>query len=95
MGRLISEKLFVRLDSQLQEPLLIPEVKSFEGDLRGYLSGLDESKIHSLADLIEFNKAHPDLELPIGTQYHPQARQQADEWHSRKQPGWTGKNAQL
>ncbi|ETN40803.1 uncharacterized protein HMPREF1541_05083 [Cyphellophora europaea CBS 101466] len=40
-------------------------LKSFEGDLRGYLSGLDESKIHSLADLIEFNKAHPDLELPI------------------------------
>lgn len=46
--------------------MLIPAEKSFEGDLKDYLAGLDDCKIHTLADLIEFNKEHADLELPIG-----------------------------
>ncbi|KAM6480980.1 amidase family protein [Trichoderma sp. SZMC 28011] len=34
--------------------------------IQKYLSGVDNSKIHSLEDLIEFNKTHADKELPPG-----------------------------
>ncbi|KAG5795241.1 hypothetical protein H9Q69_005703 [Fusarium xylarioides] len=36
----------------------------FKHDHHKYLGSAQNSKIHSLKDLIEFNKAHPDLEMP-------------------------------
>ncbi|KAL7946394.1 amidase family protein [Trichoderma barbatum] len=39
---------------------------TFKDLIKNYLSGVDNSKIHSLGDLIEFNKAHADQELPPG-----------------------------
>ncbi|KAK4067541.1 hypothetical protein Trihar35433_6101 [Trichoderma harzianum] len=39
---------------------------TFRDLIQDYLSGVDNSKIHSLEDLIEFNKTHADKELPPG-----------------------------
>ncbi|KAH0524976.1 hypothetical protein TsFJ059_007409 [Trichoderma semiorbis] len=39
---------------------------TFKDLIKDYLSGVDNSKIHSLEDLIEFNKTHADKELPPG-----------------------------
>ncbi|KAL6802226.1 amidase family protein [Trichoderma sp. SZMC 28012] len=39
---------------------------TFKDLIKDYLSGIDNSKIHSLEDLIEFNKTHADKELPPG-----------------------------
>ncbi|PTB56454.1 hypothetical protein M431DRAFT_79828 [Trichoderma harzianum CBS 226.95] len=39
---------------------------TFKDLIKEYLSGVDNSKIHSLEDLIEFNKTHADKELPPG-----------------------------
>lgn len=41
-------------------------VADFKHDLNKYLESSENSKIHSLKDLVEFNKAHPDLEMPPG-----------------------------
>ncbi|KAI1063472.1 hypothetical protein LB506_012763 [Fusarium annulatum] len=41
-------------------------VADFKHDLNKYLESAENSKIHSLKDLVEFNKAHPDLETPPG-----------------------------
>ncbi|KAF5599974.1 glu asp-tRNA amidotransferase subunit A [Fusarium pseudoanthophilum] len=38
----------------------------FKHDLNKFLESAENTKIHSLAELIEFNKAHPDLEMPPG-----------------------------
>jgi hypothetical protein len=42
-------------------------VADFKHDLNKYLESAENSKVHSLKDLIEFNKAHRDLEMPPGT----------------------------
>ncbi|RFU76890.1 amidase family [Trichoderma arundinaceum] len=39
---------------------------TFKDLFKDYLSGVDNSKIHSLEDLVEFNKEHADQELPPG-----------------------------
>ncbi|KAM0260406.1 hypothetical protein ACHAQJ_002808 [Trichoderma viride] len=39
---------------------------TFKDLIKVYLSSVDNSKIHSLEDLIEFNKEHADRELPPG-----------------------------
>ncbi|MDP9296425.1 MAG: amidase [Actinomycetota bacterium] len=36
----------------------------FKHDIAAYLSGLSNTSMHTLADLIAFNKAHADLEMP-------------------------------
>ncbi|KAK0118568.1 hypothetical protein ONS96_011661 [Cadophora gregata f. sp. sojae] len=38
--------------------------RDYSAALEKYLSSLDNSKIHSLSDLIEFNETHANLELP-------------------------------
>ncbi len=38
--------------------------RDYSAALEKYLGGLDNSKVHSLSELIEFNKDHADLELP-------------------------------
>ncbi|KAH8591672.1 amidase signature domain-containing protein [Bisporella sp. PMI_857] len=68
----------------------------FRSSLNHYLEGLKSSKVRSLKELIEFNDAHPDLELPPGyTQQDkllkaqdynmsPEEYKKTDEWIRRK-----------
>lgn len=43
-----------------------PSDADFRPLLNEYLEGLEESSVRSLKDIIEFNEAHADLELPPG-----------------------------
>ncbi|KAL5598149.1 hypothetical protein FOBRF1_011942 [Fusarium oxysporum] len=52
------------LDGQDSEDVIM--MADFKHDLNKYLESAENSKIHSLKDLIEFNKAHRDLEMPPG-----------------------------
>ncbi|KAF5968000.1 hypothetical protein FBULB1_10953 [Fusarium bulbicola] len=52
------------LDGKDSEGVIM--MADFKHDLNKYLESAENSKIHSLKDLIEFNKAHPDLEMPPG-----------------------------
>ncbi|WVN90988.1 uncharacterized protein L203_106234 [Cryptococcus depauperatus CBS 7841] len=45
---------------------------TFKGLLEGYLTSIDDCKVHTLADLIDFNKEHAEQELP------PSANNQAN-----------------
>ncbi|KAF5548339.1 glu asp-tRNA amidotransferase subunit A [Fusarium phyllophilum] len=53
-----------KLDGKNSEGVIT--MADFKHDLNKYLESAENSKIHSLKDLIEFNKAHPDLEMPPG-----------------------------
>lgn len=52
------------LDGKDSEGVIM--MADFKHDLNKFLESAQNTKIHSLADLIEFNKAHPDLEMPPG-----------------------------
>ncbi|KLO99774.1 glu/asp-tRNA amidotransferase subunit A [Fusarium fujikuroi] len=52
------------LDGKDSEGVIM--MADFKHDLNKYLESAENSKIHSLKDLVEFNKAHPDLETPPG-----------------------------
>ncbi|KAL9565717.1 hypothetical protein ACKAV7_009899 [Fusarium commune] len=52
------------LDGKDSEDVIM--MADFKHDLNKYLESAENSKIHSLKDLIEFNKAHRELEMPPG-----------------------------
>ncbi|KAF5702105.1 glu asp-tRNA amidotransferase subunit A [Fusarium mundagurra] len=52
------------LDGKDSEGVIM--MADFKRDLNKYLESAENSKVHSLKDLIEFNKAHPGLEMPPG-----------------------------
>lgn len=39
---------------------------TFKPLLEEYLAGLDDSKVHTLEDLVKFNEAHAEEELSVG-----------------------------
>jgi len=50
--------------------LILDTEATFQAELEGYLADLEASKVRTLAELIQFNKDHSDVELPEGN-YHP------------------------
>jgi amidase len=56
---------------QASESELTVLLYEFKADLDAYLAGVEpEAAVHSLAELIEFNKAHPEEEMPYFGQEH-------------------------
>lgn len=49
--------------------LIVTADHDFEKAWNVYLKGYDDTEINSLADIIEFNKQHPDEALPPGKHF--------------------------
>lgn len=54
------------ITSQLLNMADNAEEHEFHPSINEYLQDLEHSKVHSLEELVEFNREHADLELPPG-----------------------------
>ena len=59
------------ITSQLLDMANNAEEHEFHPSINEYLQDLEHSKVHSLEELVRFNREHADLELPTGMLFLP------------------------